>query len=43
MNQVNIDEDKQVENSDMDAERIELSRKEVTEEDQNLKEMFIIQ
>ena len=43
VNQVNIDEDKQVKNSDMVAERIELSRKEFTEEDQNLKEMFIIQ
>ena len=43
MNQVNIDEEEQVENNAMDVECIELPREERTEEDQDLKEMFIIQ
>ena len=43
MNQVNVREEEQVENNGMDAERIELPREELTEEDQDLKEMFIIQ
>ena len=42
MNQVNIAEEEQVENNGMDAERIEFPREELTEEDQDLKEMFII-
>ena len=41
--QVNINEEEQVENNGMDAERIKLPRGEITEEDQDLKEMFIIQ
>ena len=43
MNQVNIIEEKQVKNKDMDAERIKLPREELTEEDQDLKEMFSMQ
>ena len=43
MNQVNIDEEEQVENNTMDVECIELPREQRTEEDQDLKEMFIIQ
>ena len=43
MNQVYINEEQQVENNGMDAERIELPREEHTEKDQDLKEMFIIQ
>ena len=43
MNQVNIDEEEQVENNTMDVECIKLPREERTEEDQDLKEMFIIQ
>ena len=43
MNQVNIAEEEQVENNGMDAERIEFPREKLTEEDQDLKEMFIIQ
>ena len=43
VNQVNIDEEEQVENNAMDVECIELPREERTEEDQDLKEMFIIQ
>ena len=43
MNQVNIHEEEQVENNGMDAERIELPREELKEEDQDLKEMLIIQ
>ena len=42
VNQVNIAEEDQVENNDMDAEHIEFPREELTEEDQDLKEMFII-
>ena len=43
MNQVHINEEEQGENSGMDAEQIELPIEELTEEDQDLKEMFIIQ
>ena len=43
VNQVNINEEEQGENSGMDAEQIELPIEELTEEDQDLKEMFIIQ
>ena len=43
VNQVNINGKEHVENNGMDAERIELPREELTEEDQDLKEMFIIQ
>ena len=43
MNQVNIIEEKQAKNKDMDAERIKLPREELTEEDQDLKEMFSMQ
>ena len=43
MNQVNDIEEKQVKNNDMDAERIKLPREELTEEDQDLKEMFSMQ
>ena len=43
INQVNIIEEKQVKNKDMDAERIKLPREELTEEDQDLKEMFSMQ
>ena len=43
VNQVNINDEEHVENNGMDAERIELPREELTEEDQDLKEMFIIQ
>ena len=43
MNQVNINGKEHVENNGMDAERIELPREKLTEEDQDLKEMFIIQ
>ena len=43
MNQVNIDEKEQVTNNVMDAEGVKLPREELTEEDQDLKEMFIIQ
>ena len=43
VNQVNIDEKEQVANNAMDAEGVELPREELTEEDQDLKEMFIIQ
>ena len=42
MNQVNINEEEQVENKGMDAEQIKLSREELAEEDQDLKEIFII-
>ena len=43
VNQVIINDEEHVENNGMDAERIELPREELTEEDQDLKEMFIIQ
>ena len=43
VNQVNINEEQQVQNNGMDAEHIQLPREEHTEEDQDLKEMFIIQ
>ena len=43
MNQVNIDEEEQVGNNCMDLERIKLPREELREEDQHLKELFIIQ
>ena len=43
VNQVNINGKEHVENNGMDAERIELPREKLTEEDQDLKEMFIIQ
>ena len=43
MNQVYINEEQQVENNGMDAERIELPREKHTEKDQDLMEMFIIQ
>ena len=43
VNQVNIAEEKQVENNGTDADRIEFPREELTEEDQDLKEMFITQ
>ena len=43
VNQVTINEEKQVKNNGMDAERIKLPREELKEEDQDLKEMFIIQ
>ena len=43
VNQVNINDEEHVENNGMDAERIELPKEELTEEDQDLKEMFIIQ
>ena len=42
VNQVNIAKEEQVENNGMDAEWIEFPRQELTEEDQDLKEMFII-
>ena len=42
VNQVNINEEKQIKNNGMDAERIKLPREELKEEDQDLKEMFII-
>ena len=40
--EVNIDEEEQIENNGLDAERIELPREDLTEEDQYLKEMFTI-
>ena len=43
VNQVNTNEEEQSENSGMDAEQIELPIEELTEEDQDLNEMFIIQ
>ena len=43
MIQVNINEEEQVKHNGMDAERIKLPRGEITEEDQDLKEMLIIQ
>ena len=43
VNQGNIDEEEQVQNNGMDTESIKLPREELTEEDQDLKEMFIIQ
>ena len=43
VNQVHINKEEQGENSGMDAEQIELPIEELTEEDQDLKEMFIIQ
>ena len=42
VNQVNINEEEQVENNGMDAEQIKLSREKLAEEDQDLKEIFII-
>ena len=38
----NINEEEQVENNGMDAEQIKLSREKLAEEDQDLKEIFII-
>ena len=43
VNQVNIAEEEQVENNGTDADRIEFPREELTEEDQDLKEIFITQ
>ena len=42
VNQVNINQELQVENNGMDAEQIKLPREELAEEDQDLKEIFII-